>query len=87
MNNGHMTSDLIETVDALVDAFGGTTAFARWLDVTKSCVSNWRADGSIPRGHHLPIFLEAQRRGMKLAPSVFNMTEKQFEFRRPQAAE
>lgn len=69
----------ISTVDELVVAFGGTGAFARWLDVGSSCVSNWRADGAIPRGYHLQIYLEAKRRKLSVAPGIFQMSEKHFE--------
>lgn len=79
MNNSHMHMQPISTVDDLVIAFGGTGAFARWLDVGSSCVSNWRADGAIPRGYHLQIYLEAKRRKLRVSPGLFQMTEKHFE--------
>ncbi len=80
MNNSHMSSEdhTIETIDDLVDAFGKTGEFARFLDVVPSAVSNWKADGAIPRGHHLQIYLEARRRRLRISPKVFNMTAKQF---------
>lgn len=77
MNNNLMSR--IGSVDELVDAFGGTTAVARWLGVTKSCVSNWRADGAVPRGYHLQIYLEAKRRSLPIHATVFNMPADLFE--------
>jgi hypothetical protein len=77
MNNSHMSK--IGSVHELVEAFGGTTAVARWLGVTKSCVSNWRADGAVPRGYHLQIFLEAKRRSLTIQPAVFNMPAEYFD--------
>jgi hypothetical protein len=71
-------TETIETIDALVDAFGKTGAFARLLDVVPSAVSNWKAEGAIPRGYHLQIYLEARRRRLRLSPKVFNMTDKYF---------
>ena len=68
----------IETIDELVEAFGKTGKFARMLDVVPSAVSNWKADGAIPRGYHLQIYLEARRRRLRLSPKVFNMTDKHF---------
>jgi hypothetical protein len=78
MDAPHMN---ITSLDALVDAFDGTTAFARWLDVGSSTVSNWKADGAIPRGYHLRIYLEAQRRGLRLDPCVFDMDPEEFDTR------
>ncbi len=78
MNNGHMQRE-IDNIDDLVEAFGGTAKFARWLDVGPSAVSNWRALGDIPRGYHLSIYLEARKRRLRVAPAIFHMSPKQFQ--------
>ena len=71
MNN---KSDIVvRSVDALVTAFGGTKAMADWADVGMSAVSNWIASGNIPRGYHLRLYLEAQRRGILIDPSLWGL--------------
>lgn len=66
-------SKTIRTVDDLVAAFGGTFAFAEWVDVVPSSVSNWKAAGAIPNGYHLRIYLELKRRGLDFEVTVFNI--------------
>lgn len=61
------------TVEELVAAFGGTKAMADWADVGMSAVSNWIAQGYIPRGYHLRLYLEAQRRGILIDPSLLGV--------------
>lgn len=65
----------IKNVSELVEAFGGTGTFAEWADVGPSCVSNWKAEGYIPRGYHLRIYLEANARGLKVSPKLFELEE------------
>lgn len=62
---------IIDTVAALVEAWGGTTALAEWADVPPSSVSNWKAQEAIPRGYHLSIYLEAKARGIPVSPKLF----------------
>jgi hypothetical protein len=73
---------LISTVHQLADAFGGTGALASWADVEPSAVSNWKAHGSIPSGHHLRIYLYAKQRGWKLSPSLFGLERFEIDTRR-----
>ena len=61
------------TVEELVAAFGGTKAMADWADVGMSAVSNWIAQGYVPRGYHLRLYLEAQRRGILIDPSLLGV--------------
>lgn len=68
-----MSKNLIASIADLVAAFGGTGAFAQWLDVVPSCVSNWKQEGHIPRGYHLTIYLESQKRGLALHPKLFGL--------------
>jgi hypothetical protein len=58
--------DPISTVRELVDAFGGTGRFAHFLNIVPSAVSNMLRDEEIPRGYHLEIYLECQRRRLSL---------------------
>ena len=62
---------VVRSVEGLVAAFGGTKAMADWADVGMSAVSNWIAIGSIPRGYHLRMYLEVQRRGILVDHSLW----------------
>jgi hypothetical protein len=73
-------SKRLETVDQVIDALGeGRTKgannriVAEWLGLNASAVCNWRERQSIPSGWHLRFYLEAQRRGMEIAPEVFGL--------------
>ena len=68
-----MAKLMIRTVRELVDALGGTGATARFLGIVPSNVSNWLADDDIPRGHHLELYLELERRGLRVSKSVFGI--------------
>lgn len=70
-----MAKIMIRTVRELVDAFGGTGETAKFLGIVPSNVSNWLADDDIPRGHHLPLWLEAQRRGFRVSKRVFGLDD------------
>lgn len=61
-----MTSHPITTIRELVDAFGGTGKFADFLNVVPSAVSNMLRDEYLPRGYHLEVYLECQRRSFKV---------------------
>lgn len=56
----------ISSVRDLVDAFGGTGKFAEFLNVVPSYVSNMLRDDELPRGYHLEVYLECQRRGLRI---------------------
>lgn len=72
----HNKNDIVvRSVEALVAAFGGTKAMADWADVGMSAVSNWIAFGNIPRGYHLRLYLEAQRRGILIDPSIWGLED------------
>lgn len=77
MNNGAMLrkTTVVRTVEELVAAFGGTKAMAQWADVGPSAVSNWISLESVPRGYHLRLYLEIQRRGILADPSLFGMPD------------
>ena len=72
MKDCHM-SQIITSVDQLVDAWGGTNKFAEWADVGPSAVSNWKAQGYVPEGYHLRLFLDARARGLEVGPSLFGL--------------
>lgn len=69
-----MTKTTIRTVKQLVDAFGGRSKFAEFLKVVPTAVSNMVSDQHIPRGYHLEIYLEAEKRGLEIDKrEVFGM--------------
>lgn len=70
-----MTTMHISTVRGVVDALGGTGATADFLNIVPSAVSNMLRDDHIPRGYHLQIFLELQRRGYHVDLSLFGLRQ------------
>ncbi len=66
----------IETVNEIVAALGGPGRTAVFLGVGASAVSNWLADGEIPRGHHLAIYLALRRRELPINLSVFQLPDR-----------
>lgn len=71
MNIHHMKRSPIDSVDALVAAFGGTAHLAETLDVGMSTISNWKRAEDIPPAWHLRLLLEAQARAIDLRPDFF----------------
>lgn len=72
----------LQTVDQVIDAFGGAKTaatnnkvVASWLGLNTSAVCNWRERKNIPSGWHLRFYLEAERRGMEVAKRVFGIEE------------
>lgn len=61
-----MNGQTISSVRDLVAAYGGTGKFAEFLHVVPSAVSNMLAQNEIPRGYHLEIYLDSERRGWKV---------------------
>lgn len=71
-----MNKSIIRTVRELVTAFGGTGKLASFLGIVPSAVSNMLADDYIPRGYHLELYLEAERRGLKIDKrSLFGISD------------
>jgi hypothetical protein len=62
---------MIETIDDLIEAYGGASALGEKLGITQEAVSMWRARGEIPGGWHMELFVDARVRGWDLAPCVF----------------
>lgn len=64
---------ILETVDEVIDAVGGTADAAKIAGVKPPGVSNWRARGRIPADKSM-IFAEALRPlGKSASPSVFGI--------------
>jgi hypothetical protein len=62
-----------KTIDEVIDRMGGTGAVGRLLGIGPSAVSNWRAQGEIPRAWHLALYLEAERRGFQIPMRLFGV--------------
>jgi uncharacterized protein YjcR len=56
---------MVETVDAVVDALGGTGKVAEKRGLTPSTVSSWKARKSIPAEHWLGLVEMAQAEGVE----------------------
>ena len=66
---------MLSTVDAVIDAVGGTAAAAGLAGVGLSAVSNWRSRNRIPSEKFM-IFADVLRaRGQEATPAVFGMDE------------
>lgn len=62
---------MIESVDAVIDAVGGTSAASRLAGVGLSAVSNWKSRGRIP-AEKFKIFERALARlGTHADPKLF----------------
>ena len=61
----------LTSVEAVVNAFGGTKACADWAGIGPSAVSNWIGCGVIPAGWHFRMHVELQNRGLNLDPKLF----------------
>lgn len=62
---------MLKSVEAIVDAVGGTSAAASLAGVGKSAVSNWRSRGVIPAEHFLALSDALKARGKRVDPNVF----------------
>lgn len=65
----------IKTVSELVEAFGGNHAMAQWADVGTSAVCNWKDANEFPRGYHLRLWMEAERRELDVDPHLFGIAD------------
>ncbi len=62
---------MLETVDEIIEAVGGTTAAAALVGVTSPAVSHWKTRNGIPTEHFF-VFSEAlERLGHRPSPAVF----------------
>jgi DNA-binding transcriptional regulator YdaS (Cro superfamily) len=63
---------MLNTVDEVVEALGGTAAVAALTGVTAPAVSNWRERGAIPSEYFLRIGEALRGDGWDVEPSVFS---------------
>lgn len=62
---------MLKTVDALVEAVGGTSKAAEIGGVGPSAVSNWKSRGSIPSEKFMLFNSALDRIGLRADPSLF----------------
>lgn len=66
---------MLETVDDVIEALGGSAAVASLLGFRTSAVSNWKERGRIPAGKFQLISEALEPRGLRVALSVFGFSE------------
>jgi hypothetical protein len=64
---------MLKSVDAVIDALGGTAAAASLAGRVGSAASNWRATGRIPAEFFLIFAAELARIGKAADPAVFGI--------------
>jgi DNA-binding transcriptional regulator YdaS (Cro superfamily) len=64
---------MLETVDEVIDALGGTSATAKILGFKPTRVSNWRAAGRFPADTFVALTEALERVGKKATRSLWNM--------------
>lgn len=66
---------MLETVDQVIEALGGTFKAAAAVSVGPSAVSNWKTRGRIPSDRYFVISDALKREGKKVAPALFGFSE------------
>ena len=78
----------LDTVDDVIDAFGGVKAMCAIFGGVPTRFYNYKAAGKFPDHMHMRIYIEARERGLNIAPVLIGMdrSPRQGEFKL-QAAE
>jgi hypothetical protein len=63
----------LETVDAVVEAFGGVKAMCAVFGGVPTRFYNYKAAGKFPDHMHMRIYVEARERGLNIAPELIGM--------------
>lgn len=66
-------TDILTTVDEVIDGLGGTKATAEVFDCRPQVISNWRKRGRFPYRAHMRIWSLAQERGLDIAPELVGL--------------
>ena len=64
---------LLESVDAVIDAFGGPKAMSAIFGGVPTRFYNYKAAGKFPKHMHMEIYVEAHERGLNIAPELIGM--------------
>lgn len=62
---------MLETVDQVIEAMGGTLRAAEMANVGASAVSNWKARGRIPSDRFFLIQAALEPEGKTVSPALF----------------
>jgi hypothetical protein len=63
----------LTSVAEVIDAFGGPKAMCKLFGGGPSRFSNYKANGRFPNAMRMPIYVEAARRGLRIAPELVGM--------------
>lgn len=66
---------MLDTVDKIIEALGGTHKAAAALGVVPSAISNWKARGRIPSAQFFAITAALRESGSEAAPGLFGFAE------------
>lgn len=66
---------MLNSVDEVIDALGGTAAVAGLAGVGSSAVSNWIKRGRISRGSFMTVRDALAAQGKEASPSIFGFKE------------
>ena len=64
----------IETIDEVIDAFGGVKEMCATFGGVPSRFSNYKAAGRFPDSMHMRIYVAARERKLNIAPELIGMT-------------
>ena len=63
----------LESVDAVIDAFGGVKAMCAIFGGVTTRFYNYKAAGKFPKHMHMEIYVAACERGLNIAPDLIGM--------------
>jgi hypothetical protein len=63
----------LDTVDEVIHAFGGVKAMCSVFGGVPSRFSNYKAAGRFPDSMHMRVYVEAEARGLTIAPELIGM--------------
>ena len=66
---------MLNSVDEVIEALGGTTAVASLAGVGVPAVSNWSKRGRISRGSFMTVRDALAAKGKEVSPAVFGFKE------------
>lgn len=66
-------SELLSTVDDVIDALGGPSAMAEIFGGSSSRFSNYKLRGFFPKAMHMEIYVQCMKRGLTIAPLLVGM--------------
>ena len=64
---------MLTTFSEIIDEYGGAAPFAREFGLDLSAVCRAKRKGQIPYKWRMPLFQDAQRRKIKIAPELLGM--------------